>query len=651
MKSQIFPMAARPPANRPRRNRWHPLPTAILALAVMCLLHFFATPMATAAERINTFHSRVSIEPNGDLLVTETLEVRAEGQQIKRGIYRDFPTKYRGPKGKTVRVGFDLLEVRRDGSPEPYHLESKGNGIRIYVGKENRYLQPGDYTYEITYRTTRQIGFFEDYDELYWNVTGNDWAFPIGKASCRVELPAGAPEVQVAAYTGPQGGRGQDFSLARDELGNPLFTTTRPLQPREGLTVAVAWEKGYVTPPGPSQRLGFLLSDYGALGISLLIMAGVFGYYLLVWRRVGRDPAKGTIVPLYTPPKGISPAAARYIMEMGFDKTALAAALVNMAVKGYQRIEQDQDDTYTLERTAEPASPGLSPGEKAVAQVLFGHRTSLALKQSNHSTLGRAVKALKSGLQREYEKSHFLHNRTYFIPGVIISLIALAILVLTGNDLAGGLFMSVWLGGWTVGCTVLALTVYHSWKSGQWPRAMGMTLFALPFFGGELFGLWAFGNLVSPLAPLTLLGLALINFGFYQWLKAPTLAGRKVMDELEGFKLYMQVAEKERLNLLNPPERTPALFERYLPYALALGVEQAWSEQFADVLAQAQTSTATASPHWYRGSTPYSHLGRSLGSAFTGAVSSASTAPGSSSGSGGGGSSGGGGGGGGGGGW
>ena len=122
------------------------------------------------------------------------------------------------------------------------------------------------------------------------------------------------------------------------------------------------------------------------------------------------------------------------------------------------------------------------------------------------------------------------------------------------------------------------------------------------------------------------------------------------MDALDGFRLYMQVAEKDRLNLLNPPERTPALFEKYLPYALALDVEQDWSEQFADVLSAAQQTDA-AGPGWYRGTTAYSNLGNALGSAFSGAVSSASTSPGSSSGSGGGGSSGGGGGGGGGGGW
>jgi uncharacterized membrane protein len=142
---------------------------------------------------------------------------------------------------------------------------------------------------------------------------------------------------------------------------------------------------------------------------------------------------------------------------------------------------------------------------------------------------------------------------------------------------------------------------------------------------------------------------------FYHLLKAPTFAGRKIMDQIEGFKLYLSVAEKERLNLLNPPEKTPALFEKYLPYALALDVENAWSEQFSEVLARAGTEAQPYTPVWYSGSSwdgfHTSRFTDSLGSSFASAISSSSSAPGSSSGSGGGGSSGGGGGGGGGSGW
>jgi uncharacterized membrane protein len=164
---------------------------------------------------------------------------------------------------------------------------------------------------------------------------------------------------------------------------------------------------------------------------------------------------------------------------------------------------------------------------------------------------------------------------------------------------------------------------------------------------------------VSLTAALMLGCLLLVDVTFYDLLKAPTRLGRKVMDRLEGFELYLSVAEKDRMNFHNPPERTPALFERFLPYALALGVEQAWSEQFADVLAAAGQAPGGAGtgyrPRWYSGSgfseRGVSGFASSLGGSFSGAIASSSTAPGSSSGSGGGGSSGGGGGGGGGSGW
>ena len=210
-------------------------------------------------------------------------------------------------------------------------------------------------------------------------------------------------------------------------------------------------------------------------------------------------------------------------------------------------------------------------------------------------------------------------------------------------------------------CYFLAVTVYKTWQAargGGLAKVVGAlltTLFALPFFAGEIFGVVMLGTAVSIPAALTLAGMGFLNALFYHLLKAPTLSGRKIMDQIEGFKLYLSVAEKDRLNLLNPPEKTPALFEKYLPFALALDVENAWSEQFSDVLAKAGTETQPYSPVWYSGHSwdnfQTSRFSDSLGGSFAGAISSSSSPPGSSSGSGGGGFSGGGGGGGGGSGW
>ncbi len=199
-----------------------------------------------------------------------------------------------------------------------------------------------------------------------------------------------------------------------------------------------------------------------------------------------------------------------------------------------------------------------------------------------------------------------------------------------------------------------AITKNGLWGAGQKVGALGITLFALPFVGGEIMGLWFFSQLMSLAGSLIFLSLIAVNILFYYLMKAPTLHGRRIMDKLDGFKMYMGFAEEQRLNFLHPPDRTPELFEKYLPYALALGVENAWSDKFSDVLAKA-AEDRSYTPRWYSGTHWNTHgfsgMARNLGSSFSSAISSSSTAPGSSSGSGGGGSSGGGGGGGGGGGW
>ena len=142
---------------------------AVFGLAWLLLL----TGLAQADERILSFHSDIEVNPDRSMIVTETIRVRAEGNKIKRGIYRDFPTRYTDHYGTDYHVGFQVLSVQRDGKAESYHQEDLSNGIRTYIGRSNVYLPQGDYTYTISYRTTKQLGFFTDFDELYWNVTGN----------------------------------------------------------------------------------------------------------------------------------------------------------------------------------------------------------------------------------------------------------------------------------------------------------------------------------------------------------------------------------------------------------------------------------------------------------------------------------------------
>jgi uncharacterized membrane protein YgcG len=630
-------------------------------LAVVCVgLLTGAPPAAAQSERILDFQSVIAVHPDATLTVTEHITVQATGREIKRGIIREFPTTYRDRLGNTITVGFAVTEVLRDGRPEPYHTQQVSNGVKIFMGQKDVFLKPGVHTYTIRYRADRELGFFKDFDELYWNVTGNGWTFPIDKTEAIIELPPKAKILRYAAYTGYQGDRGHDVTVQPGEH-DIVFKTTRGLAPKEGLTIAVAWPKGVVHESSGQEKMGFFLQDNMAMALGLLWLVVLLGYYLWVWYRVGRDPATGKIIPLYAPPSGFSPAGVRYLSRMGYDDKAFAAAVVDLAVKGAVLIQEDGGD-YTLVRR-DAAKQALSRGEELIATQLFLGKDSIKLENKNHTKIRAAIDALKKNLKTELEKIYFVTNSGYLTPGIVITLLGAAFVILTARDRMAAGFGALWLTIWTVACYFLAVGVSTRWKAawgsgfklGKLLAALGASLFALPFFAGEFFGAFVVTQAVSIPATVTLGVLAFLNALFYHLLKAPTLAGRKVMDQIEGFKLYLSVAEKDRLNLLNPPEKTPELFEKYLPYALALDVENAWSEQFAEVLAQAGTEAQPYTPLWYSGSSwdrfNTSRFSDSLGGSFASAISSSSSAPGSSSGSGGGGFSGGGGGGGGGSGW
>lgn len=620
-------------------------------------------PALPAAEVIRNFTSIIRVETDGSLLIEERISVVSEGREIRRGIYRDFPTDYVDGAGHRYRVDFEVEMVMRNGRPEPYHTERRGNGVRVYIGDADILLPRGDHDYVILYRTTRQLGHFEGFDEIYWNVTGNGWVFPIERARAEVRLPLGASVLQYAAYTGYQGEQGADFTSER-LVDGMAFETTRPLAPREGLTIAVAWPEGFVARPSEMENLAYLLGDNrilvaGGLGILLL-----FSYYFIVWWRVGRDPAPGTIIPLYEPPVGYSPAAMRYIRNMGYDDKTFSAAILSMAVKGYLTIEEPVTGSYTLRKTG--ADAPLSLGEKAIARHLFaGGLDAIELKQANHVQIRRARDSLKDWLRTEYEGVYFRTNRNYFYPGVAISLVVLALMIIFAPDPAGALFLTVWLTFWTIGLYFMlrvgiraAMNVITRRDASATIGVAAMALIALPFTFGAIFGLILLAEVMSWSGVAIFLIIQIINLGFYNLLKAPTSFGRQAMDKFAGFADFLSVTEKDRMNYFNPPDRTPELFERYLPFALALDVENQWAEQFSRVFAAVRgdgQGKGGYRPRWYHGTSfsvgDFTGFSAGISSSLTGAISASSSPPGRSSGSGGGGSSGGGGGGGGGGGW
>ncbi|WP_315833866.1 DUF2207 domain-containing protein [Bradyrhizobium prioriisuperbiae] len=626
---------------------------------------------ASANERITRFVSDVDVQHDGDLLVTETIAVQAEGNVIKRGILRDFPTSYTNRNGTHVEVAFDVQSVTRDGASERYATERLTNGVRVRIGSADKILDRGPHEFVIKYRTSRQVGFFADFDELYWNATGNGWTFPIDAAEARIRLPEAVPFRQSAFYTGPQGAKDKNAYVFEQRPGLIVFRTTQALPPNQGLTVAAGWQKGVIEPPSQSRLLGLWLQDnlpLAAAGLGLLL---ILGYYLSAWRRVGHDPQGGTIIPLFGPPKGMSPAAVRYVSQMGMDDKAFTAAIVGLGVQGHLKLAERKNGLQMVPRTGGKL---LNPDEQAVAKSLFGKRSSpLDLDQSNCKILQRAQTALTESLAKAYADRMFHDNKSWSVRGLQASLAVIVAVLISvfagwGND--RGVTTVIGMLSFLPALIVLTLLL----TAGR-PHSIGM--FALLAFGclfSAIVGVngyqivtdnhhgWA--QALPAALPLVLVPLASSAF---TWMKAHTVEGRQITDQIEGFRQYLGVAEEDRLNALNPPEKTPELFERFLPYAIALDVENAWARRFADVLAAA--SVAAVASSWYsNSSSSYDRtsdpagFATYLGNSLSQTISSASTPPGSSgssssssdsssSGSGGGGSSGDGGGGGGGSGW
>jgi len=566
-----------------------------LAAALLFVASVFGGTVR-AEERILEYRSDIRVQVDGRLQVAETIRVRSEGRQIRRGIYRDFPVRYRDRYGNAVKVGFRPQSVRRDGAAEPWRVENRGNDVRLYVGHADKVLPPGVHEYEIVFETDRQIGFFENHDELYFNAVGTGSVFPIDRAEVRVTLPFELERERVEAfsYLGAYGSN-RDAGARQQFDGRTLrVSSDSGLVAGEGLTFSLTWPKGLIPEPSPLQKAHWFFADNGGALVLLLTLAGVLAWYAWAWNEVGRDPDGGVIIPRYAPPKGLSPAACQYVRSMAFGRDAFTAALISLAVKGQLNIEETGKNEFTLERRPPPAAATPpSAGEQAVLDALLPTPgTRIAMDNENHEAFQAARSALRKALKQEYHGKLFKLNGAWLLPAFLATV-------------AGAVF--------------------------------AMFLHAGPL-------VWI---------AYAVLGIA-IHVTFVFLMRAPTRTGRQVMDAIEGFRMYLGTAERERLDRMRSPEMTPEVFESFLPYAFALGVENDWCDRFAREMPR-EAREAGYQPAWYSGQLhglgAVHHLGSGFSGAFGGAIASASSPPGSSSGAGGGGFSGGGGGGGGVGGW
>lgn len=645
--------------------RLRPLILALLALVLLAL------QPALADERILSFDSDLRVQPDGAFLVTETIRVRAEGDRIQRGIFRDFPMLARDGRG-SYRVGFQLVSVTRNGQPEPSRVEEIARAARIYLGSPDTRLTPGEHVYRITYRTDRQLRFFDDHDEVYWNATGTEWLFPIDRVTATVHLPEGARVLGLAAFTGVHGSTEAAARFSRPEPLTAVFQTTRPLDAREGLTLAVSLAKGAVPAPTAAQRSAWFQRDHRAGLWALAGLGGILLYYLGAWWFFGRDPQRGVIVPRWEPPAGMSAAMiATSLPGSSFDQgQLLSLSLVELASRRVIGIEMSGPDTR-LTLPDRPLPPDLPPEQRLVVAALENTGGEMAIDRAN----GEAIRALRGAVAaglRQQRRDRGIY-RPYGLRLAIGVALSVPLLILPPLQLFEPLNALMII--FVVAVAFLLLTLRGAAFARGKGRSLGAwfgLILSLAIFGAGVAALLYANDLNggSRIMPAALAGIVLVNVIFAPILGGPTASGRAVLDEIEGLREYIRVAEKDRL-AMGAPEMSVAHFERILPFAMALGLEDIWTRRFRDWLATvdepavkaagsrllSDTGMAGLSAPGRAGTSGSAGVMDRLSSSLTAAMpvaSASSSAFGGSSsggGGGGGGSSGGGGGGGGGGGW
>lgn len=637
---------------------------------------------AFAAEVIHRFDSTVQVAKDGTLTVTETIRVRAEGSEIKRGIHRDFPLTFKDAAGGLHEVTFDLLDVTRDGKAEPHFTKREHGILQIYAGDKDVLIPHGDHTYVFRYRTGRQIRWFDGKPELNWNVTGNFWNFPILAASYRLEPVGGQRPLRWTAFTGRLGARGTAWRGNIDNTGVLTVASTGPLASGEGLTVVAELPPNAVEPPGPATEFWYSVRDNRRWILAGFGFVLVCIYYFSAWNAVGRDPRRGIVIPLFHPPQGVSPALANYIHNWGFAREkwrAFTAAALSLAVRGL--ITFDQHDGKLILKAKDGAPEGSAPlpsGESAILSWVKGQGLSAVIDKAHGEAVAKVGSSFTTSIESENRNRFFRRNSGYVTAGLAMTIAVVIGVVYFGDLQDQDIFVlfAMAFGGFWLGMFLvpLLMAMFGARSFGSLVRS-ALTLIVIGVFVsfivvliqtvfpdgfGDVLPLLWYGVASYPLPIMLVTAFAALNGLFIYLMRAPTALGRPVMDQLDGFKLYLETAESDRLNL-QAPEITADRFEALLPYAVALDVEKPWSNAFAAALRRAHPEDADPMRHyqptWSSGGSSWSgsNFGSAVSSAVVGVSAALSSAvpvsSGSSGFSSGGGGSGGGGGGGGGGGW
>jgi uncharacterized membrane protein len=517
-----------------------------LGLLAICLAVFLAVSPAFAAVRqlvIQHFDDEVVVSEDGTMDVIETIEARFSGENW-HGLYRMIPTEYTNDAGLNYSLLIDHITVTdSDGHSLKYDQSREGRytKFKIYISNAD----DSTHTVMLHYRVLDAIRFFEDHDELYWSVTGNDWEVPIEFASAHIGLPAGVTGLHAVAYTGATGSRAQDAVVEVHDNFVDIHTT-RPLSFHQGLTAVVGFDKNFVHELSAAAKfVQFLRSN-----TPLLIPIGVFFVMFWLWWTRGRGPEHQAIAVQYEPPDKLTPGECGTLVDNEAAMRDITATLVDLAVKGYLTIEQrDESHLLGLSHSKEyifhlkksPAEwASARAHEQQMLAALFGNGAITDVKLSDlQNHFYTQVPGIRDSIfEALMTDNYYLHRPDTVRQGYIGAGLAIGFLTVAGN-------------------VVLA-------------RATGIAS-----------ATWVIAGIAT--------GLVICGFGYF--MSARTVTGQRALEKVLGFEDFLGRTQKDQIDRL---QTTPELFEKYLPYAMALHVEKKWVQVFSGITMQP--------PSWYQGS-------------------------------------------------
>ncbi|MCD0469304.1 DUF2207 domain-containing protein [Flavobacterium sp. JAS] len=593
-------------------------------------------------ERIKQFHADILIKENGNIVVTETITVYAAQQEIDHGIFRQLPMK--NYSSKVSRNNFyTILNVTKDWIKEPYHTDIDGENFKIYIGDKDISLSEGTYTYKLTYEVEAQIHSYDNFDEVYWNVTGNYWQFDIENVSAKVILPSGTSALQTHCYTGILGSKQSECDSKIG--GTSVYFTSKNLKKEEGFTVAVGFPKGIVYQPFflPHYKIEEFVSAeklfLGLLAVSICLL-----FYYFSWKKYGEDPLISNESNQFIDIKNHHTATSLlYIKERYSNSKTLLVAIISLSIKvaieitgnGFQTWREEFE--YYLVKGSKTTN--LAPEENAVLDVFFKESDTFAINSKSYTIFSQAEKMLEKSLKNQHNlKDYFLSNLKQILIASIITIIT----IVTYSYLTvGTALIFVVIGFTSLNLTaILLIVIIKSFIKRQFSVAfpcMIVAIFPAAFTFASFFAI----NVDKNYSALNALVIFLIVTGFTIFLSlinSYTKLGLVTKIQIEKFKQHLlNYPVEQSTNIISA-------YEENLPYAFALGIEEEWNLKFSDAL-----KSLNYTSNWIKtsdGSVGFSY--QNITHFYDTYTSSSSS---SSSGSSGGGSSGGGGGGGGGGGW